>query len=287
MSVYLKLVELYRRYGFQVRTGLYPPHFHNFKFASGTVLEQGPLKLRTGGGIALGEVYLLEEICAAVQPKRIFIIGNAFGWSTFAFALARPEAEVVALDAGIEGNDNMAGIDLTNKIAGKEGMRVKCVFGFSPQDVPKAVAELGETPDLVFIDGLHTDEQLRLDFQASHAVAPSAFYLYHDVVNFGMEKPFAEISTKLAATHDTCILWRTFSGMGVSVPKLLAEQCRALVDAYTDDQAYVETTRFRWRLLRFKNMLGPIGTLLEKLAAKFDRTLQRWTRRDGKHTSAT
>jgi len=286
MSVYLKLVDLYRRYGFQLRTGLYPPHFHNFKFASGTVLEQGPLKLRTGGGIALGEVYLLEEICAAVQPKRIFIIGNAFGWSTFAFALARPEAEVVALDAGIEGHDNKAGIELTNQIAGKEGMRVKCVFGFSPQDVPKAVTELSAAPDLVFIDGLHTDEQLMLDFEASHAVAPNALYLYHDVVNFGMQKPFGQIITKLSTSHETCILWRTFSGMGISVPKPLANQCRALVDAYTDDQAYVDTTRFRWRLLRIKSMLGPIGSLLEKLASRFDRTLQRWTRRDGKKPSA-
>ena len=99
MSVYLKLVDLYRRNGFQVRTGLYPPHFGNFKGASGTVLEKDSMKLRTGGGIALGEVYLLEELCAVVGPKRVFIIGNAFGWSTFAFAYACPEARVVALDA--------------------------------------------------------------------------------------------------------------------------------------------------------------------------------------------
>ena len=52
MSVYLKLVDLYEKQDYKVRTGLYPSHFHNFKGASGTVLEKESLKVRTGGGIA-------------------------------------------------------------------------------------------------------------------------------------------------------------------------------------------------------------------------------------------
>jgi predicted O-methyltransferase YrrM len=279
MSVYLKLVELYQKHGYTVRTGLYPPHFHNFKGASGTVLEKSSLKIRTGGGIALGEVYLLEELCRAVNPKSIFIIGNAFGWSTFAFALACPEAEVVALDAGVEGHDNMAGIHLTNQMAKEEGFRVRCIHGFSPQDVAKTVsANMSTGPDLVFIDGLHTDKQLLLDFEASHKVAPNALYLYHDVVNFRMQRPFEKIRSHLQNTHQSSILWRTFSGMGISVPKQKSAELQQILDAYTDDQEYIKTIRFRWRLLRLKSMLGPIGTLIERAASRFDQTLQKWTR---------
>ena len=279
MSVYLKLVELYGGYGYTVRTGLYPSHFHNFKGAAGTVLEKSSLKIRTGGGIALGEVYLLEELCAVIQPKRIFIIGNAFGWSTFAFALACPSARILALDAGIEGNDNMAGIDLTNQIARDQGYQVNCVHGFSPQDVPKTIsAEFQEQPDLIFIDGLHTDKQLKMDFEASHAAAPNALYLYHDIVNFKMHAAFDKISTQLAPTHKSTILWRTYSGMGISIPHQLAPQFEKVLNAYTDDPAYINTIRFRWRLLKLKALLGPVGTLIEKLAARFDNTLQRITK---------
>ena len=282
MSVYLKLVDLYRRNGFQVRTGLYPPHFGNFKGASGTVLEKDSLKLRTGGGIALGEVYLLEELCAAVQPRRIFIIGNAFGWSTFAFAYACPEARVVALDAGVEGNDNRVGIDLTNEIARQENMNVRCVYGFSPQEVaPTLAREMSDPPDFVFIDGLHTNQQLMLDFEASHAVAPGAVYLYHDIVYCKMQRAFGDISAKLAATHDTCMLWRTYSGIGLSVPKHLTSRCKALIEAYTDDPGYIKTVKLRWRVLHWLDMLGPVGTLLNRIAAKFDHTLQKLTRRPG------
>lgn len=287
MSVYLQLIELYSRYGFHVRTGLYPPHFHNFIGAAGTLLEKDSIKLRTGGGIGLGEVYFFEELCAVVRPTSIFIIGNAFGWSAFAFALARPQAEIVALDAGVEGIDNMAGIDLTNLMARNEIMQVNCIFGFSPQDVGKTISnEMTRLPDLVFIDGLHTNKQLIQDFEATYNIVPEALYLFHDIVTCGMQKSFSYISSKIADSHESYILWRTSSGIGISVPRHKIQACQLVLSGYTDDRQYIETTRLRWRLLQIKSMLGVFGSLIDLITTPFDRSLQVITNRLSRHSKA-
>jgi hypothetical protein len=259
-SVYVRLCELYAHHGYKVRTGLYPPHFWNFDGAGGTVLEKGASKMRTGGGIGMGEVYFIEELCRIVDPASVFIIGNAFGWSTFTFALSAKDARVVALDAGSEGRDNMEGIRLTNEMAERHGIKAKCIFGHSPQDVEKVLNEhLPNAPAIVFIDGLHTNSQLMDDFMACHAASPSAVFLFHDIVNCHMQKAFGAISETLSATHKSSILWRTYSGMGISVPNALAVKYERLLNCYSDDDQYIKMIRQRWMWLCVLRKLGPLG----------------------------
>lgn len=259
MSTYLKLVGLYQRRGYTVRSGLYPPHFHDFAGAGGTALEKDGRKLSTGGGIGLDEVHFLDDLCAALSPKTVFVIGNAFGWSSFAFALSAG-AKVVALDAGIEGSDNLAGIELTNMIARQEGLPVHCVFGRSPQDVRATIHEhLGAPPELVFIDGLHRNEQLRADFAAALDAAPRAVHLMHDVVAWRMQEAFGDIAALTRRTHVCRILWRTSSGMGIAVPNDQAASLQPIFEAYTDDDEYINKVRRRWRLLALMERLGVLG----------------------------
>jgi hypothetical protein len=279
MSTYVKLVQLYNKYGYQIRTGLYPPQFYDFPGAAGTVIEKNDIKLVTGGGISLGEVYLLDDLCDALSPKGVFIIGNAFGWSTFAFAYAQ-SSKVLALDAGIEGQDNMAGIELTNMIAQREKLHVQCVYGRSPDDVRTTISEnLDNSPSLVFIDGLHTNEQLLSDFNAVFDVAPRAVYLFHDIVNCNMQKAFGQIMATVSGTHYTKILWRTYSGIGVAIPNEVRANVKAIVDAYTDDDDYIATIRIRWKLLNIQRRLGVFGKILDPAYRIMNKPLQVLTNR--------
>ncbi len=103
---------------------------------------------------------MLEGLSNVYQPKNIFIIGNAFGWSMVVMSLAFPNAKIVALDAGVEGKDNMLGVELTNKIANSENLNCCVEYGYSPRDTKKVVNKHfgSEKIDFVFIDGLHTNE---------------------------------------------------------------------------------------------------------------------------------
>ena len=121
MSVFTKAIKIYNDYGYGIRTGLNPYHFNNngslsypftcvYHYNSSNILD-------TGGGISPIEAYFLETLAESYNPKNIFIVGNAFGWSTIIMALLWPKAKIVAIDSGIEGIDNFAWIELTNKIA--------------------------------------------------------------------------------------------------------------------------------------------------------------------------
>jgi hypothetical protein len=273
-STYIKLIQLYKKYGYQVRTGLYPPHFFNFSGAAGTVLEKDDIKLLTGGGIGLDEVHFLDDLCEALSPQGVFVIGNTFGWSTFAFAFSQ-SSKVVALDAGIEGLDNMSGIKLTNYIAQQEKLKVQCVYGRSPDDVKTTILNnMIAPPTLVFIDGLHENTQLIKDFDSVLDTAPNATFLLHDIVNCNMQKAFNQISASVSQTHFTKILWRTFSGMGIVIPKERLANLETIIEAYTDDDGYIDTVRIRWRLLAMQERLGLFGKITNKLYQKMNRPLQ-------------
>ena len=76
------------------------------------------------------------------MKMRFFIIGNAFGWSTFALALSNPSAQIVAIDALVEGHDALYGHNLCQKIIKEEGFgNVKILHASSPQDVESVVQE--------------------------------------------------------------------------------------------------------------------------------------------------
>lgn len=193
------------------------------------------------GGISPVEVYLLESLSHEYNPQNIFIIGNAFGWSTIIMALCFPNAKIVAIDAGIEGKNNIQGIELTNSIAKKEGFNIIVEYGFSPQDTKEVIEKHfgNKKIDLVFIDGLHTNEQVLKDFYGVIDFChQETLFLFHDVINWKMERAFAEIKNYLT-NYNSMLLYRTTSGMAVSIPKILPSNIKDVFLSFTENQKYI------------------------------------------------
>jgi len=214
MPVIAQLIDLYRAEGIAISTGLPPHRFGGYGGAPFTWFLKDGKSLTNGLGIAMQEVYLLEHLFAAFQPRRALVIGNAFGWSTLAIAALLKGGRVVALDSGADRN-SLEGLALTNRIAAAGKLPAKAVRGESPRDVAGIVdAELGGPVDFAFIDGLHTIAQVVLDYQAVRAkAAPDAVYLFHDVQEFGLGPAIDEIG-RLAGRTATA-LSATQSGMAI------------------------------------------------------------------------
>lgn len=150
-------------------------------------------------------------------------------------------SKVVAIDAGIEGKDNMLGIDLTNKIAKEEKLNCCVEYGFSPEDTPKIIKKhfQEEKMDLVFIDGLHTNEQLLKDFYGIKDFChQNTLFFYHDIINWKMENAFEEIKKNLT-NYESILLYRTTSGMGVSIPRSMSSEVKQVIYAFSENSEYI------------------------------------------------
>ena len=134
MPILARLTNLYESRGIRVATGLNPSHFDNFPLAPFTWFIKDGASLTNGLGIALQEIYFAECLFERFHPRRIFVIGNSSGWSTFALALLNPSAKIVAIDAGFDKNA-LEGIEFTNSVAAQEGLSARAVQGISPRDV--------------------------------------------------------------------------------------------------------------------------------------------------------
>jgi len=216
------------------RTLIEPPNDRLF-----TYLFVNNQMVSNGGGLHMTEIHLLECLATVLSPERIFVIGNAYGWSTLGIALAFPKAKVVAVDDG-RAFGSREGIDWTNRTAKAEGLDVIAVGGTSPADVERIVGEhLTGKIDLVLIDGSHTNKQQTADFLACQAVASAdCVYLLHDVVNWDMAESFMEIRRLTDATLKGEILTRTASGMGIFYPKPLAPGLEPLLFTFIDRRAF-------------------------------------------------
>jgi hypothetical protein len=210
---------LYRRRGFALVSGLNPLHWNGTADVPFTWLVKDGVSWTDGLGIALQEVYLLETLAAVYRPKRILVIGNSFGWSALAIALANPEAQVVAMDAGFDRN-SVAGLELTNAIAAEAGLKLRAVKAVSPQDMKRVAGEFDGPVDFAFIDGKHTNEQIVLDWRAVHEVAaPDAVFLFHDVHAWKLHDGVARIGAESGL--EIKLLLATPSGMALGYPKAL------------------------------------------------------------------
>lgn len=233
--VFLEICELFEKYGYQVRTGLNPYHFSCNRDVPFTFLYKNGAPVGTGGGVSVQEVMFFEYLFKGYHPQNIFVVGNAFGWSTVLLALLNPESKVVAIDACIEGDDNEEGLRLTREIARKEGLDIRVYRGFSPDDVDTVIADSGITSlDFVFIDGFHSNSQLVKDFDVCSALAGrDCVFVLHDVVNFSMHRAYTEILDR--SIHlDGCILERTPSGMGVLVPDTVSDHVRRCIRYFSE-----------------------------------------------------
>lgn len=258
MKAIIQLHNIYARYGYTIRTGLQPFHFpgNAYKNIPFTGLFRGTENLDVGGGISLIEMYFFASLSESYHPERIFIIGNAFGLSTVLLALLNPGARIVAIDAGIEGVDNDLGNELTRQIAKDEGLNIEVVNGYSPQDVPQAMGQLGGTPDMVFIDGLHTNNQQSDDFNACwpHGGA-QCLYILHDVLIHKMMSSFEEISAK-HPEMSTDILWRTASGICVLYSEAHHQDALPALKLFTEPPEIIKATLKEVRYGRLMKIPG-------------------------------
>lgn len=138
--------------------------------------------LSTGGGFSLSDALLFTGLSRLdPKPEGVFIIGNAFGLSTFVIADLFPETTVDVIDAESEGGDNGLGSQITRDIARELFPNVRLTTGFSPLDLPKAFRL--PSYQLLFVDGLHTNRQMVSDFQGMlPRMDKSAIVIFHDVV---------------------------------------------------------------------------------------------------------
>ena len=214
IPVLARLVRLYESRGIGIATGLNPGHLHDYPLAPFTWFFRDGASLTNGLGIALQEIYLLECLFARFRPERLFVIGNSAGWSTLALALMNPKARVLAIDAGLDRNSHW-GIEFTNRVANEEGFAVQAIKARSPEDVASTVREQGMAPlDFVLVDGYHSVEQVQHDFSAVHPfAAPDCLYLFHDVVQFGLQAGIERIAAATGLVSE--MLFATPSGMAL------------------------------------------------------------------------
>lgn len=148
-------------------------------------------RLEAGWGIEDADVELfirMQELLPS-RGARIFVIGNAFGYSALVlgllFATPTSAGSVDIIDAELEGDCNIAGSWLTRKLVNVADLNVNLFRGKSPEDVLSAARS--PRYNLAFIDGEHSGSQLVKDFEA---VVPllreAAFVVLHDVGWWGL-----------------------------------------------------------------------------------------------------
>jgi predicted O-methyltransferase YrrM len=242
MPVLVDLVAAYAAEGFAVSTGLNPTVFHNLHSVPFTWLVRDGVEVADGLGISLPEIYLLECL-AAVQPaESILVIGNSFGWSTLALALAQPQARVVGLDSAAD-RYSLEGLELTARLAERLGLdHVSPVRGTSPADIPATVEErLGGQIDLAFVDGYHTSHQIVAEYRALRPfLTPNAMVLFHDVQYTGLQPGF-DIIVEESGWQGT-MLHATPSGIGFLTDDPSPALARVIA-AFATDPSALEVVR--------------------------------------------
>ena len=212
MGVFDSLVEAYEGEGVETAAGLNPTLTQDYFLAPFTWLVRDGVSITDGLGISPQEIYFLECLAQARPAARILVIGNSYGWSTLALALANAGAKVVAVDAGYDEN-SLAGIDVTNRMANRLGLDVQAIEAVSPQDVGWVVTQTLGHVDLAFIDGFHTCEQIVKDWRAVQPfLRPRSVVLFHDVLFLDLLSGYRQILAESGWTG--MLLHATTTGMG-------------------------------------------------------------------------
>lgn len=164
--------------------------------------------LRTGAALEPGDVELLVRLCSLVRPRRIFAVGNAFGFSSLVLSYACNNAPVDVLDAEQEGGDNHRGSELTREIAAAEGRNIRVHVGFSPGDTGFVMQKGNGTYDLAFVDGRHSDRNLIMDFLGLREyLGPAPVVVFHDVGYYGLWQGVSRVLRAQPSAR-----YRTFHG---------------------------------------------------------------------------
>jgi predicted O-methyltransferase YrrM len=253
-----KVIHAYKERGYKVLLGT--------PDCLPTRLVQNGRPVNASWAISLSDILVFQWIAGFAPWQRALIIGNSFGFSTLVIAGLCPGCYVDAIDAEIEGSENCLGSHLTTTIASEHFPGVRLTVGYSPQDLPKACRF--DAYDFVFIDGLHTNEQLMADFSGvcERREKDSVVYL-HDVGIAKMNGAWSKIKSQFL-TGDDAAFDLNFTSFGSAVvisgnPELkrfMQNSCRPLEDCYYYFGAKHIGLRSAYRLLmrtiRYSSRLG-------------------------------
>jgi predicted O-methyltransferase YrrM len=257
-DVFLQLRRLYKAHAdIEITTDVNSHLALNLRSSAFTQYHRNGELLTHHSGISLSELMFLESFCRCVEPKNIFIIGNGMGWSTLGLSLINPHSRVVCIEPEV-------GIELTNSIAEAAGLDCKVVQGFSPQDNRAVISgHFAGLPDLVLVDALHDDINVRVDFDSLFEICgPGCSYVFHDVLMFGMVNAIEAIHQSVKHLEMTkWVLTSTSSGMAILAPGNIPERARELLSAFSASPEAIDALR---RLARLRNMpptdlIAPLG----------------------------
>jgi predicted O-methyltransferase YrrM len=230
MSDYIaRLMELFLKHtGAEPVSGLNPTFFNNNFAVPFTFFARDGESVTQEFGISIWELLMMERFCRLLRPRSILIIGNGFGWSTLGLALMNPEASVIAIEPHVF-------IEQTNRIAFLERINSMVVRGSSPDDNERIVQEYCPIrPDLVLIDGLHTNEQIQRDFgSVVELCGREAVYFFHDVVIHRMLDGMQRVADLAREkTMSTDIMMGTPSGMAIVYRNELPDEVKAVIGVF-------------------------------------------------------
>ena len=188
-----KVIESYNAQGYEVILG-------NPDCLATRLCKDGRI-INASFAISMSDIQVFQWIAGISPWHRALVIGNSFGFSTFIIAGLCPGCYVDVIDAEVEGSENRLGSELTRKIAESDFSGVCLTIGFSPQDLSKACRF--NNYDFIFIDGLHTNEQLVTDFHGIRDLRAENSVVYcHDVGMARMHSGWSHIKAEMLEKND-------------------------------------------------------------------------------------
>jgi predicted O-methyltransferase YrrM len=203
-----------------------------------TRLRRNGRIIDSSAGISLSDILVFQWIADFVPWRRALVIGNSFGFSSFVISALSPNCDVDAIDAEIEGTENAVGSAVTREIANRFFPRVQLTIGFSPQDLPRACRF--DSYDLIFIDGLHTNEQLISDYAGiRHLRSQDSIVYCHDVGIARMHGAWSHIKAEMLEKGDEAfdLHFTSFGSTAVvrgnsQLKEFLSQICKPVSDTY-------------------------------------------------------
>ena len=158
------------------------------------------------------EINILWNIIQKLNPKNIIEIGVAKGGSNKLLELAAPNARMFLIDI----------LDSSAKLEKKLRSNIDYLFYDSHKketiDSIKKVLN-GDNVDFLYIDGDHTYEGAKQDYEVFGELVQHGIIAFHDIVScpIGAGKVWNEISRP--TNIDTINTWREFSTMEIVFPR--------------------------------------------------------------------
>jgi predicted O-methyltransferase YrrM len=203
-----------------------------------TRLRRNGKIIDSSAGISLSDILVFQWIADFAPWRQALVIGKSFGFSSFFISAPSPNCDVDAIDAEVEGTENAVGSDVTRQIANRFFPGVQLTIGFSSQDLPRA-CRFGSY-DLIFIDGLHTNEQLISDYAGiGHLRSQDRVVYCHDVGMARMHSGWSHIKAEMLGKEDEAFDLH-FTSFGstvvvrgnVQLRELLSQICKPVSSVY-------------------------------------------------------